>query len=129
MKVFGSDYNTPDGSCIRDYIHVVDIAAAHVVAIERMLNGKSKDKYELFNLGTGNGLSVFEIIHSFEKVTGVKLNYEVVARREGDVEQVYADTTYANTELGWKAVRGINEMMATAWAWEKALQHKSAVKA
>ncbi|MEP7263780.1 MAG: UDP-glucose 4-epimerase GalE [Bacteroidota bacterium] len=126
LMVFGSDYNTPDGSCIRDYIHVMDIAAAHVVAIERMISGKSKSRYELFNLGTGKGLSVFEIIHAFEKISGVKLNYEVTDRREGDVEQVYADTTYANNELGWKAVRGIDDMIATAWAWEQALQKRSA---
>jgi UDP-glucose 4-epimerase len=125
MKVFGSDYNTPDGSCIRDYIHVVDVAAAHVVAIERMMNGRSKSKYELFNLGTGKGLSVLEIIHAFERISGMKLNYEITERREGDVEKVYADTTYANNELGWKAVRGIDEMISSAWAWEQALQKRN----
>jgi UDP-glucose 4-epimerase len=129
MKVFGSDYNTPDGSCIRDYIHVVDIAKAHVVAIERMLNNKSTEKYELFNLGTGKGLSVFEIIHAFERITGLKLNYEVTGRREGDVEQIYADTSYANKVLGWKAERTIDDMIASAWEWEKVLQKKNAVKA
>jgi UDP-glucose 4-epimerase len=129
LKVFGSDYNTPDGSCVRDYIHVMDIAAAHVVAIDRMLNNKTKSKYELFNLGTGKGLSVFEIINAFEKISGRKLNYEVIGRREGDVEQVYADTTYANKELGWKATRGIDDMIASAWAWEQKLQKKNAIKA
>jgi UDP-glucose 4-epimerase len=126
MKVFGSDYNTPDGSCIRDYIHVVDVAAAHVVAIERMMSGRSKSKYELFNLGTGNGLSVLEIIHAFERISGMKLNYEITGRREGDVEKVYADTTYANNELGWKAVRGIDDMISSAWAWEQDLQKRNA---
>lgn len=129
MKVFGNDYDTPDGSCIRDYIHVVDIADAHVVAIERMLGGKSKSNYELFNLGTGKGLSVFEIINTFERISGVKLNYEVTGRREGDVEKVYADTSYANNELGWKAKRGIDEMISTAWAWEQVLQKMNTIKA
>jgi UDP-glucose 4-epimerase len=129
LKVFGNDYNTPDGSCIRDYIHVMDIAAAHVVAIERMISGRSKQRYELFNLGTGKGLSVLEIIHAFERVSGMKLKYEITGRREGDVEKVYADTTYANHELGWKAIRGIDEMIASAWAWEQELQKKNTVKA
>lgn len=121
MTVYGNDYPTPDGSCIRDYIHVVDIAKAHVIAIERMLNNKSKSKYELFNLGTGKGLSVLEIIHAFERVTGVKLNYEIAGRREGDIIRVYADTRYANEELGWKAAKGLDEMISTAWAWEQNL--------
>lgn len=125
MMVFGNDYNTPDGSCIRDYVHVMDIAAAHVVAIDRMLNGKTKSKYELFNLGTGKGLSVLEIINAFEKISGVKLNYEIVGRREGDVEKVYADTTYANRELGWKATRTLEDMISSAWAWEQKLSEKT----
>ena len=128
MKVFGNDYDTPDGSCIRDYIHVMDIAAAHVVAIERMLKGKSKSTYELFNLGTGNGLSVLEIIYAFERITGVKLNYEIVGRREGDVVKIYADTDYANKELGWKAVRTLDDMITSAWAWEKVLNNESVSK-
>ena len=125
MKVFGTDYNTPDGSCLRDYIHVVDVARAHVVAIERMLSAKTKNKYELFNLGTGNGISVMEIIKTFEAVTGVKVNYECVPRRSGDVEKVYADTKYANTELGWKTTHSLENMITSAWAWEQVLQKKS----
>ena len=124
MVVFGNDYNTKDGSCVRDYIHVVDVALAHVVAIERMLNGKSKDKYELFNLGTGNGLSVLEILNAFEKITGVNVNYEILGRRAGDVEKVYADTSYANKELGWKTVHTLEDMITSAWAWEQVLQKK-----
>lgn len=119
LSVFGDDYNTPDGSCIRDYIHVVDLAKAHIVAIERMLNGKNKANYEMFNIGTGNGFSVFEVIKSFEASTGVKLNYKVVARRAGDIEQIWADTTIANNELGWKAVKTIDEMTQSAWQWEQ----------
>ncbi len=125
LSVFGEDYNTPDGTAIRDYIHVVDLAKAHVIAIDRMLNDKSKDKVEMFNLGTGNGFSVLEVINSFEKVTDVKLNYKIVDRRSGDIEKVWANTTYANRELGWKAEKGIDEMMLSAWNWEKALQKKT----
>ena len=128
MKVFGDDYDTPDGSCIRDYIHVMDIAAAHVTAIDRMMNGKCKSQYELFNLGTGKGLSVLEIIYAFEKITGLKLNYEIVARRPGDVEKIYADTTYANTELGWKAACTLEDMITSAWAWEQVLSKEGAFK-
>lgn len=124
MLVFGNDYDTPDGSCIRDYIHVMDVAAAHVVAIERMLNGKSKNNYELFNLGTGQGLSVLQVINAFERTTGINLNYEITARRPGDVVKVYADTSYANKELGWKATRSLDDMITSAWAWEKILQKK-----
>ncbi len=122
LKVFGDDYRTPDGSAIRDYIHVVDLARAHLVAIRRMLEGNQKSPYEVFNLGTGRGHSVFEIIHAFERVTGRKLPYRVVGRREGDVEQVYADTSFANKELGWKAEYGIGETLASAWEWEKNLR-------
>lgn len=127
MKVFGTDYSTPDGSCVRDYIHVVDVARAHVVAIDRMLSGKSKSKYELFNLGTGNGLSVLEILNAFEKITGVKVNYECVERRSGDVEKVYADTSYANKELKWNTTHNLDDMISSAWAWEQVLQKKSLV--
>ncbi|VAW24524.1 UDP-glucose 4-epimerase [hydrothermal vent metagenome] len=119
LKVFGNDYNTPDGSAIRDYINVVDLAKAHVVAIERLLKGKNKTNYEVFNLGTGNGYSVLEIVNTFEKVTGIKLNYKIVGRREGDIEKIWADTTYANEELGWKAEKGLEETLLSAWNWEK----------
>jgi UDP-glucose 4-epimerase len=124
LRVFGDDYNTPDGSAIRDYINVVDLARAHVVAIRRLLDHHQKAPYEVFNLGTGRGLSVFEIIEAFEKSTGQKLNYKVVARREGDVEQVYADTDFANSELGWKAEKGIEETLRSAWNWESHLRSK-----
>ncbi len=121
LNVFGDDYNTPDGTAIRDYIHVVDIAKAHVVAVERMLNGKSKLDLEIFNLGTGTGYSVLDVINAFERVTGEKLNYKIVPRRPGDIEMVWADTRFANDELGWKAEKDIDEMMQSAWKWEKAL--------
>jgi UDP-glucose 4-epimerase len=124
LSVFGDDYNTPDGTAIRDYINVVDLARAHVVAIGRLLGKHQKSAFEVFNLGTGTGLSVLEIIHAFEKVSGQKLNFKVVDRREGDVEQVYADTRYANLELGWKAERGIEETLLSAWNWEKHLQSR-----
>lgn len=119
LKVFGDDYDTPDGSAIRDYINVVDLAKAHVVAIERLLKGKNKASYEVFNLGTGNGVSVLEMVKAFEKVSGLKLNYKIVARRAGDIEKIWADTTYANEELGWKAEKGLDETMLSAWNWEK----------
>ncbi len=124
LSVFGDDYNTPDGSAIRDYIHVVDLAKAHVIAVERMLEEKGKSNLEIFNLGTGNGYSVLEVIKSFEKVSGVKLNYKIVPRRPGDIEQTWADTTFANEELGWKAEKELDEMMLSAWNWEKALAAK-----
>jgi UDP-glucose 4-epimerase len=119
LKVFGDDYNTPDGSAIRDYINVVDLAKAHVVAIERLLQGKNKQNYEVFNLGTGTGVSVLEMVKGFEKATGVKLNYKIVARRAGDIEKIWADTTFANEELGWKAEKGLEETLRSAWEWEK----------
>lgn len=119
LKVFGDDYNTPDGSAIRDYINVVDLARAHVVAIERLVKGKNRDGFETFNLGTGKGNSVFEVISAFEKASQTKLKYKVVGRREGDVEAVYADTSYANEELGWKAEKDIEETLLTAWKWEQ----------
>ena len=119
LKVFGNDYDTPDGSCIRDYIHVVDVAKAHVIAVRRMLENKSKANYEYFNLGTGNGYSVLDTIKSFEKVTGLKLKYKIIDRRPGDIEQIWADTTFANKELGWKAEKSLDEMMLSAWNWEK----------
>ncbi len=119
LSVFGDDYDTPDGSAIRDYINVVDLAKAHVIAIERLLEGKNKAGYEVFNLGTGNGYSVLEIVNGFEKATGVKLNYKIVPRRAGDIEKIWADTTFANEELGWKAEVGLEETLLSAWNWEK----------
>lgn len=119
LKVFGNDYNTPDGSAVRDYINVVDLAKAHVVAINRLLNKKNKENFEVFNLGTGNGYSVLEIVKGFEKATGLKLNYKIVDRRTGDIEKIWADTTYANNELGWKAEAGLEETLLSAWNWEK----------
>jgi len=125
LSVFGDDYNTPDGTAIRDYIHVVDLADAHVIAVERMVNNKGKKDFEMFNLGTGNGFSVLEVINSFEKTSQTKLNYQIVGRRAGDVEVVYADTTFANEELGWKAVKTLDEMTLSAWNWELALKEKN----
>jgi len=122
LSVFGNDYNTPDGSCIRDYIHVVDLAKAHVVAVRRLLENKNKSEFEMFNLGTGRGVSVLELVHTFEKVTGVKLNYQIIGRRPGDTEQVWADTAYANSELGWKAQSTLEETLKSAWDWEKSLK-------
>lgn len=119
LKVFGNDYDTPDGTCIRDYIHVVDLAKAHVVAIRRLLENKNKSSYEVFNIGTGNGNTVLDIIKTFEKVSGVKLNYKITERRPGDIEKVWADTTYANQELGWKAVSTLEETLLSAWKWEQ----------
>jgi UDP-glucose 4-epimerase len=120
--VFGNDYNTPDGSCIRDYIHVSDLALAHVVAIQKLLNSTDQPAYDVFNIGTGRGISVFEMIRKFEEVNKLKLTYSVTSRRPGDVEQVWAETTKANKLLGWKAERSIDEMAASAWAWEKQLK-------
>ena len=125
LKVFGDDYNTPDGSAIRDYINVVDLSRAHVVSIERLLAGKNKSALETFNLGTGTGLSVLEIINTFEKVTGVKINYRIVGRREGDIEQVYADTTLANNELGWKSAIPLEETLRSAWKWEQYIRQEN----
>ena len=119
LKVFGDDYNTPDGSAIRDYINVVDLSRAHVVAIARLLAKNNKADFEIFNLGTGRGLSVLEIIKSFIKATGVEFKYKIVKRREGDIEQVWADTTLANNELGWKAVIPLEETLISAWNWEQ----------
>ena len=120
LKVFGDDYNTPDGTPIRDYINVVDLAKAHVVAIERLIEQKNKQGYEYFNIGTGRGNTVLEVIEAFEKATGQKLNYQIVGRRSGDVEKVYADTTRANEELGWKAEKTLEETLLSAWNWEVA---------
>lgn len=119
LSIFGNDYNTPDGTAVRDYIDVVDLAKAHVVAVGRMLGGKSLGNYEFFNVGTGNGVSVMELVNAFQKVNGVKVPYEIVGRRAGDIEKIWADTSYANKELGWKAGRSLEETLASAWAWEK----------
>ena len=119
LSIFGSDYNTPDGTAVRDYIHVVDLAKAHVIAIERLVQNKSKAKYEIFNIGTGKGNSVLDIVNTFEKVTGLKLNYKIVGRRAGDIEKVWADTSLANTELGWKAEKTLDDALLSAWNWEK----------
>ena len=124
LSVFGDDYNTPDGSCIRDFINVVDLAKAHVIAVERMLKGKSKDKVEIFNLGTGVGVSVLELIKVFEKVSGEELNYKIVGRREGDIEQIWANPDRANNVLGWKATETIEDTMASAWKWQQKLREK-----
>ena len=124
LTVFGDDYSTPDGSCIRDFINLVDLAKAHVVAIDRILNKKQKAKVEVFNVGTGRGLSVLELIHAFEASTGVKLNYQIGPRRAGDIEQVWADPTLANTELGWKAETSIEDTLRSAWNWQLKLRER-----
>lgn len=119
LKVFGSDYHTPDGSAIRDYINVTDLARAHVIAIERLNGNLNKKPYEVFNLGTGTGVSVLEMVKGFEKATGVPLKYRIVDRRPGDIEKIWADTSLANQELGWKAEKGLEETLLSAWNWEK----------
>jgi len=119
LKVYGDDYNTSDGSAVRDYINVVDLAKAHVIAVNRLIENKNKQGYEIFNLGTGNGVSVLEAIHAFENASGIKLNYKIVGRRAGDIEKIWADTTFANQELGWKAETRLEETMLSAWLWEK----------
>jgi len=121
LNVFGNDYNTSDGSAVRDYIHVVDLAIAHVAALKRMLDNKQKSNYEYFNIGTGQGLSVLEVIKAFERTNNLMVNYRVVGRREGDIEKIYADTSFANQELGWKTERDIDEMMRSAWKWQQYL--------
>ena len=122
LKVFGNNYDTIDGSAVRDYINVVDLAKAHVIAVDRLLENKNRAGYEIFNLGTGQGVSVLEAINAFEVATGVKLNYKIVDRRAGDIEKIWADTTLANEELGWKAETGIEETMLSAWKWEKKIR-------
>ena len=123
LKVFGDDYNTPDGSCIRDYIYVVDLAKAHVKAVERMLAGTPTEQVEVFNLGTGRGLSVLEIVRGFMEATGVNVPYQIVGRREGDIEKVWANPTKANEVLGWKADTPVKEVLVSAWNWEKHLRN------
>lgn len=122
LSVFGDDYPTSDGTCIRDYIYVVDLAKAHVQALKRLLEAKNVDNYEVFNLGTGKGSSVLEVIHSFEKVSGEKLNYKIVDRRPGDVIVAYADTKKANEVLGWKSQYTLDEAMKSAWDWEQKIR-------
>ncbi len=122
LSVFGSDYDTPDGTCLRDYIDVVDLAKAHVAAVRRMTSGKMERKYEIFNVGTGSPLSVLELITRFMDVNGVDVPYKMVGRRSGDVPAVWADTTLANNTLGWKAERSIDDTLRSAWAWEKHLR-------
>lgn len=124
LSVFGDDYNTPDGSCIRDYINVVDLSKAHVIAIDRILEKKQKEKVEVFNLGTGRGLSVLELVNTFEKVTGEKLNYKIVGRRSGDIEQVWANPEKANNDLGWTAETSTEDTLKSAWEWQKKLRER-----
>ena len=121
LSIFGNDYPTPDGTCQRDYIDIVDLAKAHVFAVSRMLDGKMEKDYEIFNIGTGRPVSVLELVNAFEKVNGVKLNYKFAPRRAGDVTAIWADPTLANQKLGWKAERTVEETLASAWAWEKHL--------
>ncbi len=123
LSVFGDDYPTPDGTCIRDYIHVVDLAKAHVVALERLLKEKNSENYEVFNVGTGAGSSVLEVIRSFERVSGKKLNYSIVDRRAGDITSAYADTKKANEVLGWKAESTLDQAMKSAWDWEQKIRN------
>ena len=122
LSVFGADYNTPDGSCIRDYINVVDLAKAHVIAIERLLNHQNSAAFEFFNVGTGAGVSVLGLLKAFEKATGQKVNYKIVGRRAGDIEKIYADTTKANQVLGWKSETSLENTLLSAWNWEKRIR-------
>lgn len=124
LSVFGDDYDTPDGSCVRDYINVVDLAKAHVIATDRMLGHKTDDKLEIFNLGTGRGVSVLELINAFEKSTGVKVPHKIVERREGDIEKVWANPEHANKVLGWTAKETVEDTLVTAWNWQKRLREK-----
>ncbi|MGM0648895.1 MAG: UDP-glucose 4-epimerase GalE [Bacteroidota bacterium] len=123
LKIFGNDYDTPDGTCIRDYIHVTDLARAHVTAVDRMCRDQQDDNYEYFNLGTGKGVSVLEMVKSFERVSGKKLKYRFADRRPGDVPVVYADTTKANKVLGWKAKNNLDDTIRSAWNWEQNIRH------
>ena len=124
LSIFGNDYPTEDGTCLRDYIDIVDLAKAHVAAVTRMIDGKMKEEYEIFNVGTGRPVSVYELVTAFEKVNGLKLNYKFAPRRPGDVVAIWADTAHANEELGWKAERTVEETLASAWAWEKFIANK-----
>lgn len=122
LSIYGNDYPTPDGTAIRDYIHVVDLAKAHIIALKRLLNSQNKSQFEVFNLGTGKGNSVLEVIQTFEKVTSKKLNYKFVDRREGDITSAYADTAIANKELGWKAELTLEDALLSAWKWQLTLK-------
>ena len=122
LSIFGDDYPTPDGSCIRDYIDVVDLAKAHVAAISRMIEGRSQERFEVFNIGTGRGLSVLELVTKFQEVNHLKLNYKIAPRRAGDIIAIWADPTRANEVLGWKAERSIEQTLESAWNWEKHLR-------
>ena len=124
LSIFGNDYPTPDGTCIRDYIHVLDLARAHVVAINRLLEKKNLKNSEIFNIGTGKGVSVLEIVKTFEEVSGMKLNYVFKERREGDVVSAFADTSKANKILGWKSELSLKEALVSAWKWEKKIRRK-----
>jgi len=123
LSVFGDDYPTPDGSCVRDYIHVVDLAKAHVIAMKRLLDEKGDFNFEFFNIGTGRGSSVLEVVNAFEKVTNQKLNYKIVDRRPGDVISVYADTTKANETLGWKSEKSMEDALSSSWKWEQKIRN------
>jgi len=125
LKVFGNDYNTPDGTCIRDYLHVVDLAKAHVVAIKRLIEKKNRKEYEVFNLGTGTGVSVLEAVRAFERVSGVRLKYSITGRRAGDIEKIWADPSFANRELGWKTLSSLDDAIASAWKWENNIRKKN----
>lgn len=122
LRVFGNDYDTPDGTCIRDYIHVEDVAAAHVAALKRLMNNHNRDTFEVFNIGTGRGHSVLEVVNAFSRAYGKPLPYEIHPRRAGDIEAVYADTSSSNEMLNWKAKKNLDEMMSSAWAWEQKLK-------
>ena len=122
LSIFGDDYDTPDGTCIRDYIDIVDLAKAHVSAVERMTQQRMKKSYEIFNVGTGRGVSVLELVEGFEKANNLKINHKIVGRRAGDIQAIWADPTLANHELGWHAERSLDETLRSAWAWEKRLR-------
>jgi UDP-glucose 4-epimerase len=123
LSVFGGDYPTSDGTCVRDYIHIVDLAKAHVAALKRLLHNKNNSNYEVFNIGTGKGSSVLEVINSFEKVSGLKLNYKIVNRREGDVTAIFAETKKANDVLGWQAELTLDDALNSAWKWEQKIKN------
>src|SRR5690606_28444564 len=128
LSVYGNDYPTQDGTCIRDYIHVMDLARAHVVALERLMANNTKENYDVFNLGTGKGSSVLEVINAFEKVSGQKLPYKIVERRDGDITAAYADTQKANEVLGWKSQESLEEALSSAWTWENKVKEKESIQ-
>ena len=128
IECFGDDYDTPDGTCIRDYIHVVDLAEAHLAALNRLESKESDQNVEVFNVGTGHGFSVMEIIQTFEKVTHQKLNYQIVGRREGDIAKIWADTSYSESLLNWKTKRTLDEMLLSAWNWQLKLKELNMIK-